>query len=161
MHRTATLCFALAFASPLLAQAPAVHGITCDAGEGQRIHIHQRLTIFKRGVPVPVPAQIGIPLMTPCIYWLHTHTPDGIIHVEAPQDRSFTLGDFFAIWGRPLDKSHAVEGLAPGDSMRVWVDGKVYRGDPATIALKAHTDITIQLGPPYTKPAPFTNWGRL
>ena len=119
------------------------------------------LRLGDHGAPVDIPAYIGIPAGARCIYWLHTHTPDGFIHVEAPVDRSFTLGDFFAIWGRPLDKSHAVEGLAPGDSMRVWVDGKVFRGDPSTIPLKAHTDITIQLGPPYTKPAPFTNWGRL
>ncbi len=35
-----------------------------------------------------------------CFYWLHTHTEDGIIHIESPVQRTFTLGHFFAIWGR-------------------------------------------------------------
>lgn len=27
-----------------------------------------------------------------CFYWLHTHAADGIIHVESPVHRVFTLG---------------------------------------------------------------------
>jgi len=40
----------------------------------------------------------------------------------------------------------------------VWVDGKPFTGDPATIALEPHSDIVIQVGPPFTKPAPYMNW---
>ena len=47
--------------------------------------------------PVDIPARIGIPTARRCIYWLHTHTPDGMLHIEAPLDRSFTLGDLFTV----------------------------------------------------------------
>ena len=69
-----------------------IGGISCDAQEGQRIHIHQHLVILDHGKPVNIPPNVGQPAGKRCIYWLHTHTPDGIIHIEAPLDRSFTLG---------------------------------------------------------------------
>ena len=139
-----------------------VGGISCDAQEGQRIHIHQHLVILDHGKPVPIPPNVGQPAGKHCIYWLHTHTPDGFIHIEAPQDRSFTLGDFFTVWGQPLTKKGAAGVVAgKGESERVWLDGKQYKGDPRKIPLAAHADIVIQVGPPYKKPAPFTDWKTL
>ena len=144
------------------AMGQAVKGISCDAQEGQRIHIHQHLAIFDHGRPITIPQYIGIPQGARCIYWLHTHTPDGIIHVEAPVDRSFTLGDFFAVWGQPLDVRHAASAMTKrGEQMQLWLNGKRYSGDPAKIPLTAHADIVIQVGPPFRKPVPFTNWGLL
>ncbi|NUP71476.1 MAG: hypothetical protein HOQ17_12445 [Gemmatimonadaceae bacterium] len=149
--------------SPLAnAAGQTINGISCDAQEGQRIHIHQRLLIIDRGKTVAIPPNVGQPANVRCIYWLHTHTPDGIIHVEAPKDRSFTLGDFFSVWGQPLSRTMAASARArKGQKLKVWVDGKAYSGDPATIALTAHADIVIQAGPPYPKVKLFTNWGNL
>lgn len=140
----------------------AVGGISCDAQEGQRIHIHQHLVIFDHGKPVDIPRNVGQPAARPCIYWLHTHTPDGVIHIEAPKDRSFTLADFFLVWGQPLDRTVAATArAAKGTSLKVWVDGKPYMGDPRSIALKPHTDIVIEAGPPFVPPPKFTTWGSL
>ncbi|HET7584731.1 MAG TPA: hypothetical protein VFK13_07485 [Gemmatimonadaceae bacterium] len=166
------LCAALACALPLPflasclraqgANGQPVAGIRCDAQEGQRIHIHQHLLILDHGTPVEIPSNVGRPFMRPCLYWLHTHTPDGIIHIEAPVDRSFTLADFFAVWGQPLSRTEAATArAAQGDSLHVWVDGKPYTGDPRAIVLQAHTDIVIEAGPPFPPPPRFTNWGRL
>ena len=144
------------------ASGQTIDGISCDAQEGQRIHIHQRLLIVDHGKEVPIPATVGQPANVRCIYWLHTHTPDGIIHVEAPKDRSFTLGDFFKVWGQPLSRTVAATAHArKGQSLKVWVDGKAYTGDPAKIALKPHEDIVIEAGPPFPKPKLFTAWGNL
>ncbi|MFL5614044.1 MAG: hypothetical protein ACJ796_10325 [Gemmatimonadaceae bacterium] len=144
------------------AMGQTIRGISCDAQEGQRIHIHQRLLIVIRGKEMTIPQYIGIPQGARCIYWLHTHTPDGIIHVEAPSDRSFTLGDFFAVWGQPLDRTHVAGAqVKKGESLRAWVNGALYKGDPATIPLTAHADIVIQIGPPFAKPVAFTKWGPL
>jgi hypothetical protein len=100
--------------------------------------------------------------MRRCIYWLHTHTPDGIIHIEAPLNRSFTLADFFAVWGQPLSRTQAATASAgKGRTLRVWVDGKPYTGDPGAIPLMAHTDIVIEAGPPFPPPPRFTTWGAL
>jgi hypothetical protein len=157
-------CALGAIASRASAQAmgQTVNGISCDAQEGQRIHIHQHLAIVDHGKAVTIPQYIGIPQESRCIYWLHTHTPDGIIHVEAPKDRSFELGDFFAVWGEPLDRTHAAAAKTKKrESMRVFLNGVRYTGNPAKIPLTAHADIVIEVGPPFTKPAPFKNWGAL
>ena len=155
-------CVVAASAARGQAMGQPIRGISCDAQEGQRIHIHQHLAIFNHGQAVLIPAYIGIPQGARCIYWLHTHTPDGIIHIEAPLDRSFTLGDFFAVWGQPLTAKQAASATAKrGEQVHVWVNGKRYSGDPAKIPLLAHADIVIQVGPPFVKPVPFTNWGSL
>jgi hypothetical protein len=168
--RASTLVFALTL--PVVAaraQAPLpaaagqpVNGISCDAQEGQRIHIHQHLLILDHGKPVPIPPNVGQVPARRCLYWLHTHTPDGIIHIEAPRDRSFTLADFFSVWGQPLSRTAAASARArKGQRLRVWVDGKPYAGDPRAIKLAEHTDIVIEAGPPFPKPPRFTTWGAL
>ncbi|MEO7998506.1 MAG: hypothetical protein ABI852_13735, partial [Gemmatimonadaceae bacterium] len=100
MPKAATLVLAAMFGTTGLAQAQGmgaagqmISGISCDAQEGQRIHIHQHLVILDHGKAVPIPADVGRPSSNQCLYWLHTHTPDGIVHIEAPLNRSFTLGD--------------------------------------------------------------------
>jgi hypothetical protein len=139
-----------------------IAGISCDLQEGQRTHIHQHLVIFDRGKAVDIPRNVGQSPEHRCIYWLHTHTPDGIIHIEAPNDRSFTLADFFKVWGQPLSRTQAASAqAAKGAKLKVWVDGKPFAGDPATIKLAPHTDIVIEAGPPFPKPPRFTTWGTL
>ena len=100
-----------------VANGQPVGGISCDAaGSGQRMHIHQHLVIFDHGHQVAIPGNIGQPAGKRCIYWVHTHTPDGIIHIEAPLNRSFTLGDFFAVWGEPLSRTQAAAAKAAKDA---------------------------------------------
>lgn len=66
--------------------------------EGQVVHIHQHLDLFVDGKQVTVPANIGIDAGGGFISDLHTHDTSGIMHVESPTQRSFTLGQFFAVW---------------------------------------------------------------
>ena len=157
----ATLARALS-AAPAQPPAQPIAGIACDAMEGNRLHIHQHLVILDRGKPVAIPDDVGRPAGRGCLYWVHTHTPDGIIHIEAPQDRAFRLGEFFQIWGKPLSRTTAASAKAPkGSTLRVWVDGKRYTGDPTKIVLARHADIVIEAGPPYRTPPRFTAWGSL
>ena len=151
-----------AVAQSLTPNGQTISGISCDAMEGQRLHIHQHLVILDHGKPVDIPPNVGQPSGRRCIYWLHTHTPDGFIHVEAPLDRSFTLGDFFTVWGQPLTRTTAASAhLAKGESLKVWLNGEPFAGDPRSIPLTAHADIVIQVGGPHTKPEPVADWGRL
>lgn len=130
--------------------------------EGTAFHIHAHLAIYDHGKPVPIPEDIGRPLFAGCFYWLHTHTPDGIIHVESPVARTFTLGQFFAIWGEPLSRTRAADArLRKGERMTVWLNGSRYAGDPNAIELAQHTEITIDVGPPAPRPQPFQGWGGL
>jgi hypothetical protein len=88
-----------------------------------------------------------------CLYWIHTHDNSGVIHVEVPAGqpiRSFTLGDFLAIWGKAPTTTARVAGISvgPGERAVVIVDGRPYTGDPDTIALAAHELITLEISPP-------------
>lgn len=159
-----TVAAALAFAPKFQRQSPVslgqpVSGVSCDAMEGTRLHIHQHLLILDRGKSVPIPSSVGQVPARQCLYWIHTHTPDGIIHIEAPSNRTFTLANFFAIWEQPLSRTQAGSARAmKGRALKVWVNGKPFTGDPRMIPLAAHADIVIQAGPPYSKPAAFTDW---
>jgi hypothetical protein len=76
--------------------------------------------------------------------------------VESPYKIVPTLGEFFKVWGKPLN-SHQVASATvnPGDKMRVYVGTKLYTGDPTQIKLVRHENITIEVGPPFEKPVLF------
>jgi len=158
----AALAFAFAVlagrASAQTAGAPAIDGIRCDQMEGAVFHIHQHLTLLDHGKAVTIPSDVGRPLLGGCFYWLHTHTPDGLIHVESPAFRTFTLGQFFDVWGQPLGPTAAGPARFKKGALRVYVDGSRYTGDPRAIELNQHADIVLEAGPPYSKPVPFTDW---
>jgi len=168
MKRTMNLLAALAAVAALTcagaarAAVPAgqaVDGIRCDQMEGSVLHIHQHLAILDHGKPVRVPEDVGRPIVGQCLYWIHTHTPDGIVHIEAPAFHTFTLGNFFDIWGEPLTKTNVAGAKTKKNEQVVtWVDGTRYTADPRKLELTQHLDITIEVGPPYAKPAPFTAW---
>jgi hypothetical protein len=77
-----------------------VGAVSCDAGgHDAAYHIHSQLTIkLPDGTTAEVPPNIGI--NQNCMYWLHTHEPDGQLHVEAPDETLATLADFLEIWRR-------------------------------------------------------------
>lgn len=168
MKRPTTLLISLAAAAALACAGSAgaatptgqtIDGIHCEQMEGSVLHIHQHVAIFDHGKPVGIPDDVGRPLIGQCFYWLHTHTPDGIVHIESPNFKTFTLGNFFDIWGVPLSKTNVAGAKPkPGERVAVWVDGRPYTGDPRTIELTQHLDVTIEVGPPYAKPEPFTAW---
>jgi hypothetical protein len=143
-----------------------VDGISCQTSEQTLFHIHAHLTIFVNGAARQVPAGIGIPgaQATPtaqgafietgtCFYWLHTHAADGIIHVESPVQRTYTLGNFFDIWGQPLGPDQV--GPAKGHVVAIY-NGQVYQGNPRDIPLTAHAQIQLQVGTPLIEPQQIT-----
>lgn len=139
-----------------------IDGVSCNATEGVAEHIHAHLQIFSRGKAVTVPADIGIPAGGNCLYWLHTHTAGGYVHIESPVRRDFTLGQFFDIWDKPLSWHQADGAAAPrGRNVFIWVDGRPWHGkDPRSIVLRDRQSIVIQSGPPFAKPAP-SDWKNL
>ncbi len=139
-----------------------VDGISCQTSEQTIFHIHAHLTIFVNGSPRQVPAAIGIPgarvQSTPqgpfivsgtCFYWLHTHAADGIIHIESPIHRTYTLGDFFDEWGQPLGPGEV--GPARGHVTAIY-NGHAYQGNPRDIPLTAHAQIQLEVGTPLVAP---------
>ncbi|TSA18971.1 MAG: hypothetical protein D4R72_00825 [Nitrosopumilales archaeon] len=97
----AGIIVAIAYVSYDLDKAPTsaaqvIDGIACNINEYAVLHNHAHLDVFVNGNSVPVPAQIGIVDNT-CLYWMHTHSIDGIIHMESPKSLEFTLGQFVDI----------------------------------------------------------------
>jgi hypothetical protein len=144
-----------------------VDGISCQTSEQTIFHIHAHLTIFVNGVARQVPAAIGIPgaqaQNTPqgpfissgtCFYWLHTHAADGIVHIESPVHRTYTLGNFFDEWGQPLGPDQV--GPARGHVTAIY-NGQVYQGNPRNIPLTAHAQIQLEVGTHLVAPESI-NW---
>jgi hypothetical protein len=136
-----------------------VDGIEGASREMLSVHIHAHLALFFKGEQIGIPCGIGI--VKPFriengfvgigsgFYWLHTHDATGIIHIESPDARSYTLGNFFDIWGEPL----SARGAAGLDgAVCAFVDGKLYVGDPRAIVFTAHRQITLEVGGPVVPP---------
>jgi hypothetical protein len=130
-------------------------GLDPLTAEGQAVHIHQHLDIFVEGKQVTVPNQIGIASSGGFISDLHTHDATGIMHVESPTVTSFSLGQFFAVWGVRLD-ARCIGGLCASGAKRVtaWVDGKQVTADPTRIVLAEHQVIVLAYGTPAQDPKP-------
>jgi hypothetical protein len=147
-----------------------VDGIRCGATEQLAYHIHAHLSIYVNGEPRALPGGIGIPgsqvVQTSegpvaeggqCIYWLHTHAPDGIIHVESPTERIYTLGNFFDEWNQPLSSNRV--GDAKGKVTAI-VNGKPWTKSPRAIPLEPHNVIQLNVGSPQ-KPFHPMSWSGL
>lgn len=58
-------------------------------------HAHPNLTIFLNGLSQNLPTTFSGSCQQP----LHTHDSTGVIHVETDENRDYTLGDWFKLWG--------------------------------------------------------------
>jgi hypothetical protein len=139
-------------------------GNTSTGGQGQTVagkydcgvmdetyHVHTHLAVILNGERLAIPWRIGIVVESPgnqCYYAIHTHDASGKVHVEGPAPGTFTLGDFFAIWGQPLARDN-VAGLTGMPVVVYIVDDGVatkYEDDIAAIELTSQRQITIQVG---------------
>ncbi len=147
-----------------------VDGITCrrESQEVVKYHIHVHVSIYVKGKMYRLPAGVGITKpqlvehyatglfddvgLYDCLYWLHTHVADGIVHVEAPAKGNFTLGQFFDIWNQPLSPTQ----VGP-DHGRVVIfeNGKRLSGNPRSTPLLAQAAIQIDVGNPVEPFQPF------
>ena len=147
-------------------QTGTVNGIQCGSKEQLAYHIHAHLTVFDNGQARSIPGGIGIPgsqveqssagpvaVGGQCIYWLHTHAPDGVIHIESPTKRVYSLGDFFDEWHQPLSATQV--GDVKGKVSAI-VNGKPWTKSTRAIPLDSHQVIQLNVG----SPVPFgtVNW---
>ena len=96
--------------------------LTCTTDMATEFHVHPNLSIIISGERQVLPANIGI--KPTCMSSLHTHTADGVIHVESPEKRDFTLSDFFAVWGESFTKDEVLGFKADAThQIRVTVNG--------------------------------------
>lgn len=140
------------------AQGRTVDGIECLPPAKTEVHVHSHLAVYVDGDLRPIPAGIGMvdpetkptetgPLLQSpqCYYGLHVHAQDGVLHVEGPAGRRYTLGQFFDLWRQPLgiDRVAGEQGR-----LTVTVDGNPWLDDPRDIPLVQRRVIQISVGEP-------------
>jgi hypothetical protein len=154
-------------------------GLVPETAERLQYHVHSHLDVFLDGTKVVVPAGLGIDIHNPgvhtftvdgqaqyggirppcaqaCISPLHTHDVSGILHTESATKKNNTLGQLFTEWDVRLDANCVATYCKPAKAVAVYVDGKLFAGDPATIPLSDHKEIAIVIGtPPASVPASF------
>jgi hypothetical protein len=140
-----------------------VDGIEGSSSEMLNTHIHAHLSIFYNGQQIAVPRGVGI--LPPFrvsdgfveggkgFYWLHTHDATGILHIESPDKRVYTLGNFFDVWGQPLTATNVAGLTGP---THVYVNGRMQFGNARDLPLKAHDQIALVIGRPAVPPAQYT-----
>ena len=144
-----------------------IQGLFCNAMV-ETYHVHTHLSFFLDGDPIALPRKVGYVETRPgsdCYYPLHTHDMTGKIHVEATAPAVFTLGQFFAIWGQPLEPTN----MAGYTDLPVVIyivdvmeDGRTrtasrYEGDFHAIELKSRRGIVVQIGSKIAE-IPTYNW---
>jgi hypothetical protein len=134
-----------------------VDGVSSNENEQVLFHVHAHLAIYVNGTPKSLPYGVGIvgpyqlqqtadgPFVAggSKYYWLHTHDESGIIHIESPQQRGFTLGNFFDIWRQPLSATQV--GPATG-AVTAFVNGQKFTGNPRNLPLSAHSVLQLDVG---------------
>lgn len=146
-------------------------GLRPERREQLAYHVHAHLDVFVNGRPVTVPAGIGINIRDPgvhsatdathgrsyggirlcarpCISPLHTHDNTGVLHTESPTPTPNRLGQFFVEWGVRLSRSCVGGYCRPQAPIAIFVNGKLYNGDPRSIELADHSEIAVVVGSP-------------
>jgi hypothetical protein len=140
-------------------------GIACSAGSAQ--HYHAYLAIYVNGQQVPVPGGAGLVDngTTVCDYPLHVHDGENdVIHVESADQTTYTVGQFFDIWGKPLSATQVMQYKVDA-SHPLTVDVfdasghmTTYTGNPWDIKIQPHETIALLYNSPGVHPAAFTGW---
>lgn len=151
-------------ANPACASFPFPSTANQDLAE----HYHAVLLIFVNGQQIQLPANIGDGDSGPCTQPLHVHlsSPDtSVIHIESPQERTYTVGDFFKVWaatpgiGGPSPVVFTQKQLfnytvGNGNELRMYVNGQESTAYDSLV-LQGHMVIVIVYGATST-----TNWGQ-
>jgi len=157
----AIVIFAIVFAKQTGNATPtmtanSVDGIGCNNMQ-PGYHVHPHLTVLIKGKPFQFSQDVGHYYDHDCLFWVHKHQDEnGLIHIESPGPVKPSLKTFFDI-ARITVGAQGVPNITPGpgEQRKVWVNMKPYSGDPLTIPLVQHTDITIEIGSPFSPPRKF------
>jgi hypothetical protein len=158
-----------------------VDGMECVTSEGSIIHIHSYLELYVNGQPATLPPGVGIvgppgtgvsalgsDGLKSCLYPLHVHDGEpNIVHIESPVQRTYTLGDFFDLWGQPLSATQMMGNKADSAHTLVFevfdASGKMtlVTTDPRAIEFASRETVVILYNSPNVQAKPFTGWDKL
>jgi hypothetical protein len=120
--------------------------------EGTAMHEHADVQVFVRGERETIPVSVGVADVGES---LHTHTDDGVVHIESSQVREFTLGEFFDVWGVRLSSTclggYCVSGA---DELLVFKNGERVNGPIRQVVLDDQSVVVVTFGTPEELPDP-------
>lgn len=97
--------------------------MSCTTDMATTFHIHPTLTIMIDGVKQSIPANVGI--TNGCLHPVHTHDASGKIHVESPEAKDFTIGDFFLVWGKTFTANQILDSVVDDThTIKMTVNGE-------------------------------------
>lgn len=123
--------------------------------EGAALDLHIQLSVEVEGTEVKVPSSIGLNgeevaggrMVSGFVSAIHTHDDTGLVHVHSPDERSYTLGQLFDVWGVALTAERVGGYCASGEhALTVEADGDPVRGDPRELQLEDRQRISIEYG---------------
>ena len=126
----------------------------CGKSLGPRFGVH--VEVFAANRVVLIPAGIGTRpprsyssgriARAGCYGQLVTLDPTGVVLTRPGAD--LELGALFKAWGQPLGAGRLLSFPAPsGAQVRVFVDGRRWRGPPDRVPLSRHAEIVVEVGP--------------
>jgi hypothetical protein len=145
---------------------PAVSGPVlgaCTRRLGPRYGVHievfaaNRVVLIPAGIGTRPPVQLSAGRIAGarCYGELVTLDPTGVVLVRTGTHA--VLADLFRSWGEPLSgRRLASFSASPRDSVAVFVDGRPWRGPPAAVPLRRHSEIVLEVGPHVPPHAAYT-----
>ena len=81
----------------------------CVTHTDQINHYHPWLYMVINGDSVNIPEGTGV--TEECMFPVHTHSPDGKLHIEIPESNplKITVGDFFTVWGKEFNENRLLD----------------------------------------------------
>jgi len=117
------------------------------------LHNHVNVQIFVHGQQEVVPVNIGI--NGNAIQSIHTHSSDGVVHIESGTVADFTLQQFFDIWGvRFTEDCLGAYCNTANDKLQVWVGGTEVTSDFSDVPLDDQSVIVVTYGTQNELPNP-------
>lgn len=81
-----------------------------------------------------------------CYGDLVTLEPTGVVLVR--RAARLSLSDLFRSWGQPLSTRRLASfSVGRGARVRAFVNGRSWRGSPASVPLTRHAEIVVEVGP--------------
>lgn len=140
-----------------------VDGLTCVQNRTVTEHTDTYVELYANDQQQTIPTGIGIEAN--CSYPLTVQPGQAnVITASSSTSATYTLSQFFDIWGKPLSSTQVAQYAANNGghvTIEIW-DGQghfsFYSGDPRSIPLQNHETIAILVNSPNAHPLPYSNW---
>lgn len=132
----------------------------CTPTLGRRLEAHvevfgaNRVVLLAAGIGTRAPRRLELArvVRARCFGDAVTLDPTGIVYFRPGP--TITVGDVFHAWGQPLSATRIAS--FTGGRVRVYVNGRRWRGVAASLTLRDHAEIVLEVGPHVPPHASFT-----